>query len=339
MRAAPGALNITSHQNNYFISIRFRYVKKSEDEGSHGRGSGIGYNRSGGYGGNDRFRQGGNFGAPSRRNDGFADQPLKRINWSQETLAALCKNFYKPSDSVLARSKAEIDAFHQKHEITVRGHDTPATIFEFNEIEFPSYITTELTHQGFKQPTVIQSQSWPIAMSGRDMVGIAQTGSGKTLAYILPALVHITYQEKLQRGDGPIALVLAPTRELAQQIQTVATEFGKRIGIRNTCVFGGAPKRPQQNDLQRGCEIVIATPGRLIDFLSQESTNLKRCSYLVLDEADRMVRTIINRCVSLFTVSFTFSLTWVSSPKSARSSSRFAQTAKFSCGPQHGRRK
>ena len=113
--------------------------------------------------------------------------------------------------------------------------------------------------------------------------------SGKTLAYILPALVHITYQDKLQRGDGPIALVLAPTRELAQQIQTVATEFGKRIGIRNTCVFGGAPKRPQQNDLQRGSEIVIATPGRLIDFLQQETTNLKRCSYLVLDEADRML--------------------------------------------------
>jgi ATP-dependent RNA helicase DDX5/DBP2 len=113
--------------------------------------------------------------------------------------------------------------------------------------------------------------------------------SGKTLAYILPALVHISYQEKLARGDGPIALVLAPTRELAQQIQAVATEFGKRIGIRNTCVFGGAPKRPQQNDLQRGSEIVIATPGRLIDFLSQDVTNLKRCSYLVLDEADRML--------------------------------------------------
>jgi ATP-dependent RNA helicase DDX5/DBP2 len=112
---------------------------------------------------------------------------------------------------------------------------------------------------------------------------------GKTLAYILPALVHISYQEKLKRGEGPIALVLAPTRELAQQIQSVATDFGRRIGIRNTCVFGGAPKRPQQNDLQRGSEIVIATPGRLIDFLQSEITNLKRCSYLVLDEADRML--------------------------------------------------
>jgi ATP-dependent RNA helicase DDX5/DBP2 len=106
------------------------------------------------------------------------EQQLKRINWSQETLAPLRKNFYKPSASVLARTRSELDSFHKKHEISVRGQDAPATIFEFNEIGFPSYITTELSRQGFKQPTVIQSQSWPIAMSGRDLVGIAQTGSG-----------------------------------------------------------------------------------------------------------------------------------------------------------------
>jgi ATP-dependent RNA helicase DDX5/DBP2 len=107
------------------------------------------------------------------------EQQLRRINWSQETLAPLRKNFYKPSPSVLARSRAEIEAYQRKHEVTVRGHDTPTTIFDFNEIGFPSYVTTELARQGFKQPTVIQSQSWPIAMSGRDLVGIAQTGSGK----------------------------------------------------------------------------------------------------------------------------------------------------------------
>lgn len=219
------------------------------------------------------------------------------------------KNFYKASSSVTSRSRSELEAYQQKHEITMRGRDAPTPVFDFNEVGFPSYVTTEVARQGFKNPTVIQSTAWPIAMSGRDLVGIAQTGSGenhlnsclnfpififyyvlgKTLAYILPALVHISYQEKLKRGEGPIALVLAPTRELAQQIQSVATDFGRRIGIRNTCVFGGAPKRPQQNDLQRGSEIVIATPGRLIDFLQSEITNLKRCSYLVLDEADRML--------------------------------------------------
>lgn len=87
------------------------------------------------------------------------------------------------------------------------------------------------------------------------MVGIAKTGSGKTLSYTLPAIVHINHQPKLQRGDGPIALILAPTRELAQQIQQVATDFGRSSHIRNTCIFGGAPKGPQAADLMDGVNI------------------------------------------------------------------------------------
>lgn len=106
-------------------------------------------------------------------------------------------------------------------------------------------------------------------MSGLDLVGIAQTGSGKTLAYILPAIVHINNQDPISRGEGPIALVLAPTRELAQQIQQVAIDFGRSSYVRNTCIFGGAPKGPQARDLERGVEICIATPGRLIDFLDK----------------------------------------------------------------------
>lgn len=113
--------------------------------------------------------------------------------------------------------------------------------------------------------------------------------SGKTLAYIMPAVVHINHQARLVRGDGPIVLVLAPTRELAQQIQQVANDFGQCTQIKNTCIFGGAPKGPQARDLERGVEIVIATPGRLIDFLEKGTTNLRRCTYLVLDEADRML--------------------------------------------------
>jgi len=107
--------------------------------------------------------------------------------------------------------------------------------------------------------------------------------------YTLPAIVHINNQSRLARGDGPVVLILAPTRELAQQIQQVANDFGASSQIKNTCVFGGAPKGPQARDLERGVEIVIATPGRLIDFLESGKTNLKRCTYLVLDEADRML--------------------------------------------------
>lgn len=142
---------------------------------------------------------------------------------------------------------------------------------------------------GYDQPTAIQAQGWPIALSGMDMVGIAQTGSGKTLAYMLPAIVHINNQPPIGRGEGPIALILAPTRELAQQIQQVAIDFGRSSYVRNTCIFGGAPKGPQARDLERGVEICIATPGRLIDFLQKGTTNLERCTYLVLDEADRML--------------------------------------------------
>nr|KAG5710217.1 hypothetical protein BaRGS_006736 [Batillaria attramentaria] len=107
--------------------------------------------------------------------------------------------------------------------------------------------------------------------------------------FILPAIVHINNQPSLERGDGPIALVLVPTRELAQQVQVVATEFGLSSQIRNACVYGGAPRGPQIRDLERGCQICIATPGRLIDFLESGRTNLKRTTYLVMDEADRML--------------------------------------------------
>ncbi|EDW31057.1 GL15249 [Drosophila persimilis] len=148
-----------------------------------------------------------------------------------------------------------------------------------------------MKRQGFTKPTAIQSQGWPIALSGRDLVGIAQTGSGKTLAYMLPAIVHIGKQPPILRGEGPIALVLAPTRELAQQIQSVVRDYGHlcQPEIRHTCIFGGSSKVPQARDLERGVEVIIATPGRLIDFLENRNTNLARCTYLVLDEADRML--------------------------------------------------
>jgi len=128
-----------------------------------------------------------------------------------------------------------------------------------------------------------------MAMSGQDVIGIAKTGSGKTLAFLLPAIVHINAQPLLKPGDGPIVLILAPTRELAVQIKGEADKFGYTSSIKNTCVYGGAPKRDQARDLRNGVEIVIATPGRLMDFLEQKTTNLRRVTYLVLDEADRML--------------------------------------------------
>lgn len=128
-----------------------------------------------------------------------------------------------------------------------------------------------------------------MALKGRDLIGIAETGSGKTLAYLLPAIIHVNAQPFLAPGDGPIVLVLAPTRELAVQIQQEAAKFGASSRIKNTCIYGGVPKGPQVRDLQKGVEIVIATPGRLIDMMESHHTNLRRVTYLVLDEADRML--------------------------------------------------
>ncbi|CAD7002858.1 unnamed protein product [Ceratitis capitata] len=234
----------------------------------------------------DRGRRGGTVGGGSNSNNDFAG--LRTINWSDMRLPPFQKNFYQEHSKTRNRPPQEVERYRAAHQITVRG-PAPNPIQYFDEACFPDYCLHEIRHQRYTEPTPIQAQSWPIAMSGSNLVGIAKTGSGKTLAFILPAIVHINNQTPLQRGDGPIALVLAPTRELAQQIQTVANDFGSSVYVRNTCIFGGTPKGKQANDLERGVEIVIATPGRLLDFLSNGVTNLRRCTYLVLDEADRML--------------------------------------------------
>ncbi|XP_073829490.1 maheshvara [Musca autumnalis] len=208
-----------------------------------------------------------------------------------QNLQPFQKNFYNPHQNTLNMSEQQVAEMREELQITVSGNDIPHPIGSFEECTLPEYTIEEMKRQGFTKPTAIQAQGWPIALSGRDLVGIAQTGSGKTLAYMLPAMVHIANQPPLQRGDGPIALVLAPTRELAQQIQSVVRDFGHlcKPEIRHTCIFGGSSKVPQARDLDRGVEVIIATPGRLIDFLENRTTNLQRCTYLVLDEADRML--------------------------------------------------
>jgi ATP-dependent RNA helicase DDX5/DBP2 len=217
---------------------------------------------------------------------------LTRPNWEAilPRLPKFEKNFYQESPSVQKMTPAEADEYRRNNQITImRGRDVPKPIRSFDETAFPDYILQTLKAQGFSAPTPIQAQGWPAALSGRDVVGLAETGSGKTLAFVLPAIVHINAQPFLQPGDGPIVLIVAPTRELAVQIQKVCTTFGETSKIKNTCIYGGVPKGPQVRDLQRGVEIVIATPGRLIDMLEAGKTNLRRVTYLVVDEADRML--------------------------------------------------
>ncbi|KAL4715854.1 hypothetical protein ACJJTC_014586 [Scirpophaga incertulas] len=182
----------------------------------------------------------------------------------------------------------DIDIYRNEHKITVIGSNIPDPYTDIESSKFPSYIKDFLFKEGFDKPTVIQAQAWPIALSGQNFVGIAQTGTGKTLSYLLPAVVHIK-ETVGRKGLGPRVLVLAPTRELARQIEEVAKDFNELLGIRCACIYGGANRSKQANILEAGVDIVIATPGRLNDFIITRTTNLSRCTYVVLDEADRML--------------------------------------------------
>ncbi|XP_071442113.1 probable ATP-dependent RNA helicase DDX17 isoform X1 [Hetaerina americana] len=264
-------------------TINKMFRERDQNRGTAGRNRFGDDRRSGGFGGT------GDFGGRNNLKGKQPGERLRKPHWDLKTLQPFTKDFYVPHPNIMRRNIREVEQYRSSKEITVKGNNVPFPNQHFEEGNFPDYVMREIRKQGFAEPTAIQAQGWPIALNGRDMVGIAQTGSGKTLAYILPATVHINHQPSLSRGDGPIALVLAPTRELAQQIQQVARDFGSSTYVRNTCIFGGAPKGPQARDLERGVEIVIATPGRLIDFLERGTTNLRRCTYLVLDEADRML--------------------------------------------------
>ncbi|TKR60272.1 hypothetical protein L596_027546 [Steinernema carpocapsae] len=255
--------------------------------GSYGGGS-YGGGRGGGFGGGSYGggRGGGGRGAPSGR-DGMG-KGLREVDWSKEQLEPLRKNFYSEDSKVAARDQFEIDEYLSSNQVTLEGRDIPRPVFEFNEASFPQKMTERLL-SNYQKPTVIQAISWPIAMCGRDIISIAKTGSGKTLGFTLPGIRHTLEQKKREYREGPSVLVLLPTRELAQQVEEVARDYCRDMGLSLACVFGGAARGQQARELQRGVDVIIATPGRLLDFLENGTTNLMRCSYLVLDEADRML--------------------------------------------------
>ena len=208
-----------------------------------------------------------------------------------DPLPAFEKRLYIEHPAITKLTAAEVEEWRSANQIELMKNsaNAPKPVRTFLESSFPDYLVSELEASGFRSPTPIQSQGWPIAMSGMDIIGLASTGSGKTLAFALPGIVHIMAQDFLQPGDGPIMLVLAPTRELALQIKAECDKFGAASGVKNTCIYGGVPRGPQLRDLQEGVEVAIATPGRLLDFLDAGDTNLRRTTYLVLDEADRML--------------------------------------------------
>ncbi|XAR58205.1 RNA helicase [Bertholletia excelsa] len=180
------------------------------------------------------------------------------------------------------------ESFRRRHEIRITGDKVPYPFQSFEATGFPPEILREVYHAGFSAPTPIQAQSWPVALQSRDIVAIAKTGSGKTLGYLIPGFIHLKHQRNNPRL-GPTVLVLSPTRELATQIHDEAVKFGMSLKISCTCLYGGAPKGPQLREVDKGVDIVVATPGRLNDFLEMRRVSLHQVSYLVLDEADRML--------------------------------------------------
>ena len=209
------------------------------------------------------------------------------------------KDLYMEHPAVTARSEAETRAFRASRGITVTdapsraGTSTPAPARSFEECSFPKYLHTRLLASGFRGPSPVQAQAWPLVLSGRNLVAVAATGSGKTLAYALPAVVHVNAQPYLdeRNGDGPIVVVLAPTRELVAQIAAVFQTYAASSKITTVAVYGGAPRAPQQKLLrQKTCEVIAATPGRLLDFVDAGDVSLAtRVTFLVVDEADRML--------------------------------------------------
>ncbi|OVA20740.1 WW domain [Macleaya cordata] len=185
-------------------------------------------------------------------------------------------------------SGSSVESYRRQHEITVSGDDVPSPFMSFESTGFPSEILREVQQAGFSAPTPIQAQSWPIALQSRDIVAVAKTGSGKTLGYLVPGFIHLK-RSRNNSQMGPTVLVLSPTRELATQIQDEAVKFGRSSRISCTCLYGGAPKGPQLREIERGADIVVATPGRLNDILEMRKISLRQVSYLVLDEADRML--------------------------------------------------
>ena len=202
------------------------------------------------------------------------------------------KKFYtEPSD--LAQMSEE-DAANLRLEldgIKVRGVEVPKPVQKWSQCGLGVQTLDVVDKLGYESLTSIQSQAIPAIMSGRDVIGVAKTGSGKTIAFLIPMFRHIKDQRPLENMEGPVGLVMTPTRELATQIHKDCKPFLKALGLRAVCAYGGAPIKDQIADLKRGAEIIVCTPGRMIDLLAANAgrvTNLRRVSYVVLDEADRM---------------------------------------------------
>ncbi|KAJ2843905.1 mRNA splicing protein prp28, partial [Coemansia brasiliensis] len=182
--------------------------------------------------------------------------------------------------------------FKEDYSISCKGGMIPRPYRSWQESDIPRSILRVVEDIGYREPTPIQRQAIPIGLQNRDLIGIAETGSGKTASFLIPMLSFIMTRPPMNERnmmDGPYALILAPTRELAQQIESETHKFARRLGFKCVSIVGGHDIEKQSFALRNGCEIVIATPGRLRDCIDRRVLVLNQCTYVVMDEADRMV--------------------------------------------------
>uniref|UniRef100_A0A6A7FPL7 Probable ATP-dependent RNA helicase DDX46 n=1 Tax=Hirondellea gigas TaxID=1518452 RepID=A0A6A7FPL7_9CRUS len=216
---------------------------------------------------------------------------LAKVDHNQVEYVSFRKNFYIEVPEIANLTQEESDAYRDELEgIKVKGLGCPRPIKTWVQCGVSKRTLDVLKKCKYEKPTPIQAQAVPAIMSGRNVIGIAKTGSGKTLAFLLPLIRHVVDQPALLDTDGPIAIIMTPTRELAMQIGRECRKFCKS-SLRVSVVYGGTGISEQIAELKRGAEIIVCTPGRMIDMLAANNgrvTNLKRVSYIVLDEADRM---------------------------------------------------
>ncbi|XP_013361745.1 PREDICTED: DEAD box protein 53 [Chinchilla lanigera] len=222
------------------------------------------------------------------------------IEWKQRKWADLPpikKNLYLESEATSSMSAAEVDKWRKDNFDIIcddlkkdekRPIPNPTCKFEDAFGQY-SELMENLTNAGLEKPTPIQSQAWPIILQGIDLIGVAQTGTGKTLSYLMPGFIHLVSQPTTrEERNGPGMLILTPTRELALQVKTECSKYSYK-NLKSVCIYGGRNRKEQIKDVTKGVDIIIATPGRLNDLQMNNFVNLRSITYLVIDEADKML--------------------------------------------------
>lgn len=215
-------------------------------------------------------------------------EPLPPVDHSKRQYPPFEKNVYDEHESIASMSENDVVKYRKSLGIHVHGKSPLRPVETFEQFGFDTALMNAIKKNGYESPTPIQCQAVPIALSGRDIIGIAKTGSGKTAAFVWPIVCHLKEQLKEDDYQGPRAVILAPARELATQIYTEAKKFCRIYGLKATLVVGGLHKGEQIKMLKESNDIIVSTPGRLIDMIKTKYLTLEHVTMLVLDEADRM---------------------------------------------------